>query len=187
MSKSLSWKTLKSEIVHKNPWYSVRKDTVIRPDGQDGVYFVSESSRGDGGVTIIPVNENGQILLIRIVRYTIQRSAWEVPCGGIEKGDNAELTARKELEEETGYESSSVRQLYGHYFQMNGSSDAKGHTVLMENLRKVSDGQLDEEGILETKFFTLEDIEQMIRDCDIVDAQSIAALYRYRLFLEERL
>ncbi len=92
------WKTKNSKIVHQNPWYKIRQDEVITPDGKPGTYNVLET-KGDAAL-IVPLSEKDEIYLIKKYRYPIKEFSWEIPSGNSEGGDIFEA-AKRELWEET--------------------------------------------------------------------------------------
>src|SRR5690349_10434304 len=72
------WKTISSKVVHKNKWFSVRKDNVITPSGKPGEYNVVESS---DSVFIIALNSKKEIAFINLYRYPTQQFSLELPAG----------------------------------------------------------------------------------------------------------
>lgn len=166
------WQKLSSKYVLENPWYKVRQDKVIRPDGKEGTYNVVECGKS---VFIVPVTADGKILLVKLFRYTTQHEGWEVPAGGIEQGEVSLSAAQRELQEETGCTSSSWKEV-GVFDLMNGMTDATAHVFEARDLAVTEDNRQDEEGITKTAAFTPEEVLRMIQEGQIVDALSIAAL-----------
>ncbi len=99
---SLKWKVRASRRILAKPWLTVRQDAVELPNGTViPEYFVFEYS---DWVNIIPVTEDGRIVLVRQYRHGIGRVCWEIPAGVIEKTDASPLAgAQRELLEETGF------------------------------------------------------------------------------------
>ena len=184
MQKKTKWKTHSSEVVHENPYYRIRKSLVTKPDGKSGEYFSLEGARGGGGAAVVAVDDNGKILLINIDRFTAQGRSWEVPCGAIEKGDSAVETAKREFEEETGFQAESFQQLYASYLQMGGISPVTMTVFLARNLRRLTENLDSSEGITDTKFVTLKEFEDMVRTGHVIEGQTIAAVYLYKLSLD---
>src|SRR6188472_2783561 len=94
------WTTRASRPVYENPWIAVREDQVIRPDGQPGIYGVVHFK--NAAVGVLPVDERGGIWLVGQYRYTLDLYSWEIPEGGGPAGEPPEVTAHRELREETG-------------------------------------------------------------------------------------
>ncbi len=90
------------------PWYGVRQDRILLPDGSEGVYNVLELP---DAVWILPVTTTGEVVLLRHYRYPLQKWIWELPAGHVEAGDEPLESAQRELREETGGEASEWRFL----------------------------------------------------------------------------
>jgi len=73
------WDTLSSERIYKNPWYALRQDRVRTHTGKQITYTFMEHP---GAVAVVPVTDNGEIILIKSYRYTVKDWCWEVPMGG---------------------------------------------------------------------------------------------------------
>src|SRR5690349_10904152 len=94
------WKTLSSRITYENPWIRVREDSVIRPDGNPGIYGVVEVRPS---IAVVAINERDEVVLVGQWRYTLDRYTWEVPRGGSSEGEtDMRAVAARELAEETG-------------------------------------------------------------------------------------
>ena len=101
------WRTLGSRTVYTNAWLRLREDTVIRPDGQPGIYGVVEMNPSVG---VVAVNDVDEIALVTQWRYTLGRISVEIPTGGSEASDPSMLAAaQRELREETGLSARSWR------------------------------------------------------------------------------
>ncbi len=92
------WRTLSSRIVYRNPWLTLREDTVIRPDGAEGIYSVVEMRPSCG---VVAINEDNQIALVGQWRYVHGKYSLEIPTGGSEEGEAPLDAAKRELLEET--------------------------------------------------------------------------------------
>ncbi len=99
MKKRGPWKIKNSRIVYKNPWISVREDKVIRPDGKPGIFGVVTMLPG---VSVILLDDKGNVYLTKEYHYAVGRITIEAISGGIEKGENKLNAAKRELKEETG-------------------------------------------------------------------------------------
>lgn len=93
------WRTLGARKVYANPWFSVTEYDVIRPDGQQGLYCVVDP--GDN-VTIVAVDDAGNVHLIGEFLYTLQSCHWGLPTGAVERGEEPLAAAQRELLEEAG-------------------------------------------------------------------------------------
>lgn len=124
--KPAPFTTLSSRIAWSCPWYSVRQDEILLPNGQKGQYNVVQH---DGAVWIVPLTTSGQIVLLNHYRYTVQDWCFELPAGGLRQGESPLAVARKELREETG----GVAQTWnyvGQFYTSNGISNEVAHIYL---------------------------------------------------------
>lgn len=120
------FKTLSSQIVWSSPWYRVRQDEIVLPNGRANVYNVVEKS---DAVWVVPVTAVGEIVLIYTYRYTVDTWCWEVPAGSIKPGQSAPAAAREELREEVGGTAESLEYLC-QFYPANGICDEVGHIYL---------------------------------------------------------
>ncbi len=93
------WQILATREVYRDPWIEVRRDEVIRPDGQPGSHAVVWLK---AGVTVLALDDAGNVHLTEEFHYGIGRDAIEAVSGGIEPGEDPLTTAQRELTEELG-------------------------------------------------------------------------------------
>lgn len=122
--------TVSSRIDWECPYYRVRKDDIRLPDGNAGIYHVVDAP---DSVFVVPVTENGEIVLIRNYRYTLKQWVWEVPAGSIKMGQSVEEAAREELREEIGGTTDDLQFLM-RASTMNGIGHNYAHFFLAKNV-----------------------------------------------------
>ncbi len=174
------WVTLRSKILFKNPWIKVRKDNVIRPNGKKGVYTVVETCPG---VFTVAITKDKKVLMVKIMRYTNSIESWELPAGGIDKGQTPLQAAKRELLEETGHKARKWTRV-GHYHEINGICENILRSFIAEDLVDTGKHEQDEEGIIETGRFTFKEIFKMIDKGVITDGETICALTQVAIRLK---
>jgi 8-oxo-dGTP pyrophosphatase MutT (NUDIX family) len=175
MSQKSPWKTLSSKIIHSNPWFKLRHDKVIRPDGQPGTYSTVLTPTAVG---VVPCFEDGTIGLVGQYRYSVSTYSWEIPEGGGKPGEKPVQTARRELREETGYRAKSFRSLG----TMHTSNCFTNETAYLFYATGLTEGPSQPDGTeqLATRIVTFEKAYQMAAEGKISDSLTLVALFRLR-------
>jgi 8-oxo-dGTP pyrophosphatase MutT (NUDIX family) len=171
-------KAVSSRIAWTSPWYQVREDKVLLPDGSPGVFNVVEHS---GAVWIIPVTSEGDVVLLRHYRYSVDDWCWEIPAGGIKVGLSLEETALAELREEVGGTASEVIYI-GQFYTSNGISNEVAHIFLALGV-ELGESNHEPAEVIEVHLKPLDEIMEMAHRNEISDGPSALALF----LCEERL
>lgn len=140
---------------------------------------IREVVRHPGSVSILPV-EDGHVYLIKQYRYPLDGYIWEIPAGTLEEGESPEECARRELEEETGLRAGRLEKMFEAYL-IPGYGTEKMHFFLATEL---SQGEMHPEPSekIEVHKLPLDRVLKMVRDNEIVDAKTVAALLWYSVF-----
>lgn len=85
--------------IYKNPWITVHEDTIIRPNGEEGIYGVVEYSPG---VAVVALNNKNEVYLVREYAYAINEYNTSIPSGGVDANETPLDAAKRELKEEAG-------------------------------------------------------------------------------------
>ena len=109
---SLEEKTIKSEEVFSGKIISLHIEDVELPNGK---HSKREIIKHPGAVAILPITDDNKIVMVEQFRKALERTIVEIPAGKLEKGEEPALCARRELEEETGYECESLEWLISFY------------------------------------------------------------------------
>ena len=169
---------ISSRVVYQNPWMTVREDEIERDNGPRGIYGVIE--KHDSAI-ILPV-ASGDVYLVEQYRYPVGVNSLEFPQGSLEKNgiDPAEI-ARDELQAETGLVAGKLEYL-GEIYIACGYANQKTHAFLATGLKQGAGRPDAEEHDLAVRKVSLAQLEALIRDNHIKDAQTLAAwgLYRAR-------
>ncbi len=137
-------------------------------------------------VLIIPVLNNGKILMERQWRYPVDKYIYELPAGTVDKGEPPKKTAIRELKEETGYTAKSMRFLFKGY-PAPGLMNEMMYFYLATGLKK-GQAKLDKDEVISLHPISVSKAMSMVKEGKIVDTKTIAALLYYSSFLNtERL
>ena len=169
--KDLTEKQLAGERVFDGLLLKVHRDRVRLPDGGEGV---REYIRHPGACAIVPLFDDGRVLLERQFRYPHGREFIEIPAGKLEKGEPPLDTAKRELLEETGYTAGEWTRI-GVIHPAIAYTDEAIELYVAKKLRK-QERNLDEGEFLELVILPLAEAIAMIRDGRITDAKTVAAL-----------
>lgn len=101
MNKRGPWVIKESVDKYKNKWITVTEHQVIRPDGKDGIFG---EVRMQDGISILPIDTDGNTYLTKEFRFAVNKESIECVSGGIDKDEQPEAAARRELKEELGME-----------------------------------------------------------------------------------
>jgi len=170
---------ISSEMVLDGTMMRVKRDQVRLPSGNQSQ---REFILHPGAVLIIPILDNGNLLLERQFRYPLNRVFVELPAGKIDQGEDILLTGQRELLEETGYTAQEWIYL-GHQHPCIGYSDEVIYMFLAKGL-EAGDAHCDEDEALELFEASMEDCLQMVATQEITDAKTILALMYVEKYLQ---
>ncbi len=174
MTNKNPWKKLRTRVIYENAWLRLREDSVIRPDGNQGIYSVVELSPSIG---VVVINEHDEIALVGQWRYTHNKYSLEIPTGGsLKEGENILKTAKRELEEETGISAKEWGSL-GTIDNSNGATTDVAHLFLATNLKNGESKQEPTEEI-ETKWISFKQAVDMVMKGEITESCSVAAILK---------
>ena len=158
--------------VYESPWGNLYLDTVKFPNGLViEKYHLLDFPRA--AVATIVENNLGSVVFARICRYPTGLTEWELPAGRVEAGETEIGAALREVLEETGYGSENHRLIYS-YYPMNGSANKVFHVVHCKAIEHIQ--EFDQNEVSETRWFTKDEVKQMIKDKAITDGFSLTAL-----------
>jgi len=142
---------------------------------REGRIRTREVIRHPGAVVLLPVLNDGRIVMIENHRHSIGQMLLELPAGTIEIGEPPESTAKRELIEETGYHAANLEKIH-EFYSCPGICDELMHLYLATGLTA---GQPDREATehIENRIVDRQEITAMIADGLIRDAKTLVGLY----------
>lgn len=161
-----------SALVYEGNFIRVHKDRARLPDGSTSM---REYVKHPGAVAILALLDNGNLIMERQYRYAPQQEFIELPAGKIDHGEDALLTAQRELLEETGYVARDWTHL-STAWPCIGFSDEKMEYFLARGLSHQG-AQLDEGEFLEVFELSPADAIDLIRQGKITDSKTIVGLF----------
>ncbi len=155
------------------------RDTVELPNGAKSI---REVALHGGAVCVVPVTDEGEIIMERQFRYPFDEVIWEIPAGKIDKGETDLLeAAKRELREETGYTAENYTCI-GDLYPSPAILSEKIRMYIATGLKK-GEQDLDEDEFLDVIKLPFEKVVQMILDGEITDAKTQTAVLKAKLVL----
>lgn len=164
-------KTIESQVVFTGRIITVKVDRVLLQNGRTST---REVVLHPGAVAVLPIFDNGEVVLVKQFRYPVKETLIEVPAGKLDQGEAPDECALRELREETGLLAGKLRYV-GFIYTSPGFSDEKIHLYIAEQLSQF-DQEPDYDEILETVRLPLEEAFKMCVEGKITDAKTIALL-----------
>jgi ADP-ribose pyrophosphatase len=166
--------TIESNRLYSGRVVMLDVDRVRLPDGRESV---REVVRHAGAVVVLPLFDDGRIVLVRQFRYPIEGVLLELPAGTLEPGEEPRACAERELVEETGWRAGRLREL-GSFYSTPGFTNEVLHSFIATGMRP-SDGGVAPEAdeFIEVVVVSAEEALSMAWRGDIRDAKTLATLF----------
>ena len=163
--------TVESKYIYKGRIVNLRDDTVKLPNGRKTKREIVEHK---DVVAIVALDEKENILMVKQYRKPVEQALLEIPAGGVEIGENADTSALREMQEETGHLPKQLKKIGGVYASPGYCTEFL-HLYLATDLvpSKLS---ADDDEHIELVKVPLSKIPQLISSGEICDAKSVAAL-----------
>jgi ADP-ribose pyrophosphatase len=172
MDKHLKESRISGGIAYNGSFLKVHRDTVSLPDGK---HTSREYIKHPGAVVIIPVLDDGRILLERQYRYPNDRVFIELPAGKIDPGEDPLACAMRELEEETGYTATDW-QFVSTIHNAIAYSDEHLDIYLARGLT-AGEAKLDDGEFIETITASVDDLLDWVRSGKITDVKTVIGAF----------
>ena len=171
----MEWKTLSSEILFKDLWFTVRKDVCERPDGKIvDPYYVYEFPTW---VTAVALTTDGKFIFEKQYRHALGLTMMEIPGGCVDDTDlSLEQAIARELKEETGY-------VFDHYEYMGKVSANPSthnnwlHMYLATGGVKTDQQQLDHNEDIEVNLLSVGEVKQLLKNNMIYQSMHATSLF----------
>ena len=172
MDKHLKETRVGGELAYEGKFLKVQKDKVALPDGQ---HTSREYIRHPGAVVILPLLDDGTVLMERQFRYPLNQVFIEFPAGKIDPDEDPLACAKRELEEETGYTATDW-QFVSVIHNAIAYSDEHLDLYLARGLR-AGTAKLDDGEFLETFTATIDELLDWVRSGKITDVKTVIGVF----------
>lgn len=170
-----NYKRLNRELVASGTIIDYYKDTMLIPNGNTAKWDLIDHK---GAAAVVAVLDDGKILMVRQYRNALERETLEIPAGGRDGREEPTMqTARRELEEETGYQCENLKLLTSIYTTVAFCNE-KIDIYLADQLKRGSQ-HLDEDEFLNVEAYSLKELKQMIFEGRIQDSKTICGILTY--------
>lgn len=167
---------LSSRLVYDGRIFDVTVDRVRLPHGREADL---EIVRHEGSVVLVPLQDDGRILLVRQYRYAAGRLLWELPAGSLESGEDPDLAAARECHEELGLVAGRLERLLTLYPTPGFCTETMTYyraTALRAPGPDDPEAHQDEDESIEVGAFTPDEIRVMIARGEIADLKTVAGM-----------
>ena len=170
------FRRLNRELMYHGTIVDFYKDTIEVPNGNVVEWdFIGHK----GAAAVLPVREDGKLLMVRQYRNALDRYTLEIPAGGLNGADEPTRDAAgRELEEETGYRSDDLEWLITIRTTVAFCNE-KIDIYVAKNLIK-SHQHLDEDEFINVEAYSVEELSRMIVEGKIEDSKTISAIMSYK-------
>jgi ADP-ribose pyrophosphatase len=175
----MNYRIVKSDVIYSGKVFNIKVDQIEYNTGNKAVREVAEHP---GGAVVVPVTEEGKIVMVTQHRFPVNEILLELPAGKLSKGEDPKLCAVRELEEETGYKSDNVNKL-GSIFTTPGYSTEKLWIYLAKDLKPGDHNREEGEFGMEVFELSLKEIEEKIYNGEIVDGKTICGIFLAKSYL----
>jgi ADP-ribose diphosphatase len=161
--------TLASRLLFRNPYWEYRLDEYTLPGGQTGEYHYVHTP---GAAMVIPVHDDGTLVLVRQFRYLWKKESMEFPCGGV-KGADSLSTAKNELAEEARLAAAELKYV-GEFNPFNGATDEICRVYLATGLSEAH-REKDASEEFEILRIPVSEFEEFAENGNVWDGMTLAA------------
>lgn len=166
-------KTVSREEIFDGVIIKLRVDKVEMPGGHLATREVVDHP---GGVGIVAVTDDSEIILVKQFRKPIEKAIYEIPAGKLDNGEDHRVCGIRELREETGYTAENFEYL-GFIYPSPGFANELTHVYLATGLTK-GELSLDPDEFLDVEYIKIDTVKEMIMNNEINDAKTIYGVFK---------
>jgi len=175
----MNYRIVKSDVIYSGKVFNTKVDQIEYNSGNKAIREVAEHP---GGAVVVPVTEEGKIVMVTQHRFSVNEILLELPAGKLSKGEDPKLCAIRELEEETGYKSDNVKEL-GSIYTTPGYSTEKLWIYLAKDLKTGNHNREEGEFGMQVFELSLKEVEEKIYNGEIVDGKTICGIFLAKSYL----
>lgn len=161
-------------LAYKGAYLEIYDDTIVTPDNLTVHY---DHIHHSGAAAVIPVLDDGRIMLVRQYRNSIDRYTLELPAGGIEAGEEPIAAAARECEEETGYRCGQIIPFIKVASAVAFCNEVI-HVFIARQLTPTHQ-KLDPEEYINVETYTPDELSDKIFSCEIQDSKTVSSIMAY--------
>ncbi|MDD5457033.1 MAG: NUDIX hydrolase [Candidatus Margulisbacteria bacterium] len=166
-------KLLKKELVYQGSYLNLYRYHIVLPNGKKAAREIVEVRNA---VAVLPVDNEGNVYLVRQHRPAIGKTILEIPAGLVDKGETLNHAAKRECEEETGYRPGKLKKLIT-YAHVEGYSTGFITLFLGTDLVFTNKIHLDSNEFVETKKLSFRELLKLIKSNKIIDSKTTLAAF----------
>lgn len=177
----MNYHIVKSDVIYRGKVFNTLVDQIEYDSGNKSIREVAEHP---GGAVVVPVTDEGKIVMVTQHRFPVNQVLLELPAGKLNKGEDPLVCAVRELEEETGYKSENVTPL-GSIYTTPGYSTERLWIFLARDLKPGAHNREEGEFGMQVFEFSFDEVEEKIYNGEIVDGKTICGIFLAQKFFRD--
>ena len=171
-----SEKIKQSSVIYEGSIIKVTEHIVTCPNGKDAH---REIVHHPGGVGVVPIDDDGYVYMVKQYRIPYDKMMMEIPAGKLDKGENPDVAARRELREETGLIADNL-EFIGHFYPSVGFCDEDLRMYVATGLKQ-GETDPDDDEFVDVEKIHIDEVVNMIMNNQISDGKTIAAILKAKI------